>query len=400
MNRILAVEPDADRGALLRHLVQESLNTDVVLATSADDAIAAMTAEPPDLILTSMLLPASDDQYLLAYLRATPSLDHLPVLTVPAVVEARATEARSRGLISRLLRRRAPEEWTAYNFTAVAARIEEALTESKIAAAARHADDDSLASASIENVGMLPVTSALFSSGFRKRAPRLPVSDVPWVSSVTLSLCQHLRLLNISSSGMLVESGSRLSRGCTTTVTIDGIRLALVVSARVVRYRIATVDALGVKYETAVAFDRPVEALIADADDPADASTQIDDLVALVRKLAACGVTPAQLRSEFEAGLLDLIAAGEIRLRDLPAVEGNGRESVYFTIPTADGTRAVLQVTFNPNDEPRAADFAVLTDAVQAAATVLPLTGTTSHDGADPQMPGAAATRLLEPQFA
>jgi hypothetical protein len=399
MNRILAVEPDADRGALLRHLVQESLNTDVVLATSADDAIAAMTVEPPDLILMSVLLTATEDQRLLAHLRATPSLGHLPVLTVPVVFEAPTTPARSRGLISRLLRRRAPEAWPSYDFTAVVARIEEALTESRIAAA-RRADDDSLATASIENDGLLPVTSALFSSGFRKRAPRLSVSDVPWVSSVTLSLCQHLRLLNISSSGMLVESGARLSRGCATIVTIDGIRLALVVPARVVRYRIATVDALGVKYETAVAFDRPVEALIADADDPADASTQIDDLVALVRKLAACGVSPAQLRSEFEAGLLDLIAAGEIRLRDLPAVEGNGRESVYFTIPTADGTRAVLQVTFNPNDEPRAADFAVLTDAVQAAATVLPLTGTTSHGSANPQMPGAAATRLLEPQFA
>lgn len=248
MSRILAIEPDADRGALLRHLVQESLHTDVVLATSAHDAIAAMTAEPPDLILTSMLLPASDDQHLLAYLRATPSLDHLPVLTVPAVVEARAPEARSRGLISRLLRRGAPEEWIAYDFTAVAARIEEALTQSKIAA-----------------------TRDVFSSGFRKRAPRLSVSDVPWVSSVTLSLCQHLRLLNISSSGMLVESGARLSPGSATTVTIDGIRLALVVPARVVRYRIAAVDAVGVKYETAVAFDRPVEALIADADDPADA---------------------------------------------------------------------------------------------------------------------------------
>jgi hypothetical protein len=73
---------------------------------------------------------------------------------------------------------------------------------------------------------------------------------------------------------------------------------------------------------------------------------------------------------------------------------------VYFTIPTADGTRAVLQVTFNPNDELRAADFAVLTDAVQAAATLLPLTGTTTHGSAHPQMPGAAATTLLEPQFA
>jgi CheY-like chemotaxis protein len=71
MNRILAVEPDADRGALLGRLVQESLNTNVVLATSADNAIAAMTVEPPDLILMSVLLTATEDQRLLAHLRAT-----------------------------------------------------------------------------------------------------------------------------------------------------------------------------------------------------------------------------------------------------------------------------------------------------------------------------------------
>ena len=176
MNRILAVEPDADRGALLRHLVQESLNTDVVLATSADDAIAAMTVEPPDLILMSVLLTATEDQRLLAHLRATPSLGHLPVLTVPVVFEAPTTPARSRGLISRLLRRRAPEAWPSYDFTAVVARIEEALTESRIAAA-RRADDDSLASASMD-AGLLPVTSALFSCGFRKRAPRLSAGVV------------------------------------------------------------------------------------------------------------------------------------------------------------------------------------------------------------------------------
>ena len=108
-----------------------------------------------------------------------------------------------------------------YNFTAVAARIEEALTQSKIATA-RHADDDSLATASMDAGLASGHVCQLFSCGFHKRAPRLPVSDVPWVSRVTLSLCQHLRLLNISSSGMLVESGARLSQGCAMTVTIDG----------------------------------------------------------------------------------------------------------------------------------------------------------------------------------
>jgi CheY-like chemotaxis protein len=60
-----------------------------------DAAITAMTENRPDLILTSTLLSANDDRDLIAHLRATPSLRHLPTLTIPPVVEAPATEARS-----------------------------------------------------------------------------------------------------------------------------------------------------------------------------------------------------------------------------------------------------------------------------------------------------------------
>ena len=278
MNRILAIEPDSDRGVLLRQLVRESLNTDLVLVTSTDAAITAMTENRPVLILTSTLLSANDDRDLVAHLRATPSLRHLPILTIPPVVEAPATEARSTGLMSRLLRRRQPQaSFPMYDIGAVITRIEEALEQSTIAAAraetiaaarAEEEAQEAIAAAPLVEspASVEPLALALLSSGTRKRAPRWSLSDLPWLSSVKLPWGQHLRLLNISSSGMLVESGIRLSLGSATSFKISGPELALVVPARVVRCR-PTVDSLGVTYETAAAFDQPVAELIASGTD-------------------------------------------------------------------------------------------------------------------------------------
>lgn len=291
MNRILAIEPDSDRGVLLRQLVRESLNTDLVLVTSTDAAITAMTENRPDLILTSTLLSANDDRDLVAHLRATPSLRHLPILTIPPVVEAPATEARSPGLMSRLLRRRQPQAlFPMYDIGAVITRIEEALEQSTIAAAraetiaaawAEEEAQEAIAAAPLVEspASVEPLALALRSSGTRKRAQRWSLSDLPWLSSVKLPWGQHLRLLNISSSGMLVESGIRLSPGSATSFKISGPELALVVPARVVRCR-PTVDSLGVTYETAAAFDQPVAELIASGEEPTDVAMRLADLVA------------------------------------------------------------------------------------------------------------------------
>ena len=42
MAHILAIEPDRERSVILKRLVKESLNIDVVLAESADQAIAKL----------------------------------------------------------------------------------------------------------------------------------------------------------------------------------------------------------------------------------------------------------------------------------------------------------------------------------------------------------------------
>jgi CheY-like chemotaxis protein len=403
MHRILAIEPDSDRGALLRQLVSDGLNTDLVLAASTDAAISAMTDTRPDLILTSMLMSADEEQNLVAHLRATPSLRYIPLLTIPVVTDLSPTQARSNGLFSRLLRRRQPAVWPPYNFNAVITRIEEALEQSKTAvpeadepletSAIETVVEDSSCTSVVESPAYArPLESAWLSRGSMKRAQRWALSDLPWLSGVRLPWGQHLRVLNISSSGMLVESGVRLTPGSQTSFRLSGPEPALVVPGRVVRCRVSTVDALGVKYETAAAFDQPVNELIGAGEEPTDATMQLAELVSTLEAHAEHGASPAELRAEFEAGILSMVTARDIRLRDVPVVENDGRESVYFTVPSADGSPAVLQVTFNANDEPSAEDFEVLTAAAEIAAAVLPLTGTTRQTSLQRRMFIAAPT--------
>jgi CheY-like chemotaxis protein len=404
MHHILAIEPEAARAVLLHDLVRESLNTELVVTASTAEAIRAMRDTRPDLILTSMLLPATEERDLVAHLRATSSVSHVPVLTVPVVTGVSADESRPRGLFSRLLRRRQPQTWRPYNFNAVVARIEEALEQSTIAAAQVEngiAIEPVTAEPTVEPPLATLLDSVFVSNGSQKRPRRWALAELPWLSSIRLAWGQHLRLLNISSSGVLVESGVRLSPGSATTFQIEGSDGALVVPARIVRCRVSDVDSLGVKYETAAVFDRSIDKLDAAEGESRDLDARLDDLVASIQTRARRGAVPAELRLAFENGIIELLTAGDVRLRDVPVVENDGRDSVYFTVPTLDGAPAVLQVTFNANDAPGAEDFGVLSAAVAAAAIVLPLTGTARQTSVRLPMPTpASAGRTLELQIA
>jgi CheY-like chemotaxis protein len=407
MHHILAIEPEADRAVLLRELVRESLNTELVVTPSTAEAIRAMRDTRPDLILTSMLLPATEEMDLVAHLRATPAVSHVPVLTVPVVTGLSTDETRPRGLLARLLRRRQPQTWQPYNFNAVIARIEEALEQSKIAAA--QVEQETGEPAATEPVVEPPLETLLdslfVSNGSHERPRRWSLAELPWLSSIRLAWGQRLRLLNISSSGVLVESGVRLSPGTATTFQIEATDGALVVPARVVRCRVSDVDSLGVKYETAAVFERSFDKLAVAEAEPRDLHSRLDELVASIQMRAKRGALAAELRLAFENGIIDLLTAGEVRLRDVPVVENDGRDSVYFTVPTLDGSPAVLQVTFNANDAPDAEDFGVLSAAVAAAAMVLPLTGIARQTSVRQPMPAAvpmpaSAERALELQIA
>ena len=286
MARILAIEPDAARRATLGRLVSQHLSAEVVLAASAGDALLTLADVPPDVILTSTLLPADQDEQLAAHLRAAPELDHLPVLTIPPVVEMMNRPSKPVGLWARMFRRRTREEpLPPYDFTAITTRIEEALEasthhahESDIERPARlfllearttrlltagHGDSGTTA---LVRFGSEPSLPAEDSRQWRSRARRWRVHEVPWLSAVHVrwgaGAFPTLRLLNISSTGLLVESDVLFTLGNKAGFQLFGTdREQLIVPCSVVRADPMVEQQADLKYLIAATFDRPFESL-------------------------------------------------------------------------------------------------------------------------------------------
>jgi len=378
MTRILAIEPDRERGTLLRRLLRDALRADVTIAPSTKAALTALSAHVPDLILTSSLITPQDDRDLVTHLRETPALRHLPVLTMPPVAEAPAPHKP--GLLARLRRKRPSTVAPAYDFGAVAARIEEALMQSKTALAAANLAPPTVvveqpAPEIVEapSVESLVMCQDVFS--IRKRSMRWASWQLPWFSSINVPWAVDLRLINISRSGVLVESGARIAPGAMMSFRIIGPGRDLMMPARIVRSEVAKVDRLGVKYHAAAVFDYAFDTMMPEESEPMDREALLADLVSSVLAHADAGSRPADLRIEFEAGVMKLVTARDVRLRDVPMVENNGCDSVYFSIAAANGP-AVLQATFEPGYQPTAEEFAALKAAAVAAADVVAVTKT------------------------
>lgn len=284
MARILAVEPDAERSVILRRLVKQSLNHEIVIVRSADEAINRMVDTEPDVILTSGLLAPGEDEHIAAHLRLSPTLDHLPVLTIPPVVAQTAPEQK-RSLLTWLLPRfrRRRHHWPAYDFSAVAARIEDALEQSKVDAERSEPERPArlilleakrpLLLQAGRDPDIPPQTTlvrldaelrAFADPGVRARldrAHRWDGRELPWLNNLKLTWGPGLRVVNISTSGLLVESGIRFTLGNREEFQFEIDEHELIVRARVVRSDVASVGNLGVKYTTAAVFDTPFENL-------------------------------------------------------------------------------------------------------------------------------------------
>jgi CheY-like chemotaxis protein len=378
MTRILAIEPDLERGTLLRRLLRDALRADVTIAPSTKAALTALSAHAPDLILTSSLITPQDDRDLVTYLRETPALRHLPVLTMPPVAEAPAPQKP--GLLARLRRKRPSTVATAYDFGVVAARIEEALMQSKTAlAAAKLAPPAVVVPQPEPEIVEAPSTEAMVLCkdvfSIRKRPMRWASWQLPWFSSINVPWAVDLRLINISRSGVLVESGARIAPGAMMSFRIIGPGRDLTMPARIVRSEVAKVDRLGVKYHAAAVFDYAFDTMLPEESEPLDREQLLEGLVSSVLAHADAGSRPADLRIEFEAGVMKLVTARDVRLRDVPMVENNGCDSVYFSIAGANGP-GVLQATFEPGYQPTAEEFAALKAAAVAAENVVSVTKT------------------------
>ena len=86
--QVLVVDDEPDISALVAyHLARESYR--VRTAASGPEALAAIAAEPPDLVVLDLMLPGMSGLELLAEIRGRPELEHVAVILLTARREER-----------------------------------------------------------------------------------------------------------------------------------------------------------------------------------------------------------------------------------------------------------------------------------------------------------------------
>ena len=205
----------------------------------------------------------------------------------------------------------------------------------------------------------------------QRRAHRWTLEDIEWLSSVQTPWGLDLRVMNISTSGALVESSSKLMPETATEVRLRGMRSDMMVPVRVVRSEVADVTSRGVRYRAALVFRRRLD-LIPDRPRPRNATAATPKALAellmkVTSELGRCQ-HPEALRAIFELGLQQLVSARDVRILPAPTPAMDGSEGVYFSVPSSN---AVLQATFAPDYQPAEEEFRLLKAAAMIAGAVL-----------------------------
>ena len=104
MPLILAIEPDRRQANQLNTMVRGQLHAELVLADTAEHALAKLGDRVPDLILTSALLSPKDEAALGERLRTLDNAAaHVQTLTIPVLASPQPRSGGGRGMFSVLL---------------------------------------------------------------------------------------------------------------------------------------------------------------------------------------------------------------------------------------------------------------------------------------------------------
>jgi CheY-like chemotaxis protein len=264
--RIVVIETDLERGERLMQLLRERVDADVILARSGEGAVAAIVRHDPDLILTSMLLPCRDEMRLLEHLKEHEGAS-APVLVVPPISAGADIASRRRFFFKRAGSPPSP----AYDAEAILGRIHDALTDSqspqfgrmRLVKGSFNLDDAALADFPAQT-SKRPADAAnggdaapliLPARVLRRRDHRWSPADLAWWQC-TVQNPRDLgaSIVNVSRTGVLIESALKLPPQTTAELCLHGLGTTVVVPARVVRSEVTSVGVGGVRYRTAAAF--------------------------------------------------------------------------------------------------------------------------------------------------
>jgi hypothetical protein len=390
--RIVAIEPDRECGRALRRRVREWAGAEVFVVDSAAAALSAVAEMAPDLILISATAPPADDAHFTACLHALPAGRHLQILSVPPLVdEAMLAPATDRGPLQ-IFGRRPVHPWPAYDADALGARVREAVRQARDSRGERRQLAAELVASGVRvggpAEGHVPLPVAVQELTFEEllarcgmgaqhpRAHRWTGDDVPWLSHVTWPWGVDVRLLNISSSGMLIESDATLSVGHTTEFQLRAGGAPRLVSARVVRSVDAGVTANRRTYRTAAVFE---QALVPLAPRPMPwraphtPPAPLAALLTWVQDESRRGVPAERLRLWFELGVQQAVGAREVYVSAAPVRLEQAGDTVFFDLPSDEGGDMILQATFEPDRGPSAQALEMLRAAATMATSVLAL---------------------------
>ncbi len=138
-----------------------------------------------------------------------------------------------------------------------------------------------------------------FAGSNRRRWARHPLSDVPFLQSVTFNQGLEVKVIDISAGGMLLETELRLRpqmKILLKLVTNEGV---FGVSGSVLRSSISSLKGI-IRYQSAIAFDHPLQILDQLKDEPVDES-----------RCPAKAEMPTMFRGSSARPMLQAAAAGQ-----------------------------------------------------------------------------------------
>jgi len=384
MPRILAIESDSCRRNLLGALVREHVHAELTIANSVKAAITELSARIPDAILVPALLSPHEVSELMDFVKQldAPYVELLTMSAFDMLSDCTIEEKRTFGV----LRRRRAREAPPYDRDLVGRQIAEGVARAREArveyarmlayqAEREELEKRRLAGAMRDAAGLVLATRRQQESirDERRIATRVAHEELSWLSDARLAWDAQIALVNISNSGVLLESGSKLTPGSTTELHLIGPAANVVVPVRFIRSEVAKVDPIGVRYRAAAEFDREIDlARLARASGKMPSASQ-----ALAELLAGCLddsdplQDPAHVR--FVRGVRELVGARDVQFRPASGPSDAGRETLYFDVPGDDRARRTMQVVFDRGHDVTASEFTLLKAAAWLAAAALEL---------------------------
>ena len=386
--RVLAIEPDPSLRRRLKAVLETGFRESAPVVESAAAAIRAIERQLPDLVLTSSLLGPAEVETLTAHLKARPGAAHVPVLITPHLEGAQAAPSSSRRFLWR--RRRSMPLANPCDPDTFLQQLDEYLDHSREVRAALGR--------------VVPVIIEPVSSGFersetrlvqsrshvltmragasgsamtpnpadRRRAPRTRQDQLPWLAMSRLPWGSEIKVVDVSRSGVLIETTSRMTPGTLVDLEFLGKDLTTTVPSRILRTTVADADRLGVRYRVAAAFTRDLDLIetLGGSDERLLKPKEVGEILTRTFADIEWGCSPAAIRGRFEREVQRLVPVCSVRIQQSPTRGARGDDSIYFTIPWASGP-AVLQATFDRTRPPSAMEFKVLKSSAYLAAVLL-----------------------------